>query len=494
MSKLADLLGVQPTTMQPTAEQAAVVAAARGTTDNLLISALAGAAKTTTLVLIAEALPTTAMLCLAFNKRIAVEMQKRLPSTCVAKTLNSVGYTAWSKFLSKRFLEVDEKKTYRLTKAYIEGVKDPKEKFFLYSKMADLMRAVDAGKTCGWLPAGSYSHAKPLMTDEEFREWLDEEPSEAEWDLLVAVSVASMKEAYAGLCDFNDQILCPTIFPASFIQYPVTLVDEAQDLSALNHVMLEKIVGSKRIIAVGDECQSIYGFRGAHANSMRLLQRHFEMKEFILSTSFRCPIAVVKEAQWRAPHMRYPEWAKPGAVSTLASWDEHSIPESAAILCRNNAPLFSLAFTLLRHGRYPELVGNDLGKMLVKTLKSLGDLSTSQSEALVGVDQWEAAKLTKARNPGKVKDQALCLRIFIEQGETLGEAIAYCERILAAAGPIKLMTGHKSKGLEFDHVFILDQELIGKDAQDLNLRYVMQTRAKETLTYITSKGFDDGQE
>jgi ATP-dependent exoDNAse (exonuclease V) beta subunit len=53
-----------------------------------------------------------------------------------------------------------------------------------------------------------------------------------------------------------------------------------------------------------------------------------------------------------------------------------------------------------------------------------------------------------------------------------------------------MMTGHKSKGLEFHEVFILDRELIRMDRQqDQNLLYVMQTRSKERLTYITSDAF-----
>lgn len=70
--------------MTPTPEQVAIVEAAKQTNDNLLVSALAGAAKTSTLVLIAKALQKHPILCLAFNKRIATEMQERLPGNCTA--------------------------------------------------------------------------------------------------------------------------------------------------------------------------------------------------------------------------------------------------------------------------------------------------------------------------------------------------------------------------------------------------------------------------
>lgn len=478
---------------RPTEEQEAILTAVKETDDNILISALAGAAKTSTLVLIAHALPRTAILCLAFNVRIAKEMQERLPSTCKAMTLNSCGHRAWANFLNKKFLEVDTRKTYRIVKQIIEDGLDGEAKRWAYSNMAQIMRDVDAGKSWGYVPTGHYPHAKRLMDDEEYFASLDEEPIDLHKEILQAAALISLKEAHQGVIDFGDQLLCPTVFPASFVQYPLVMVDEAQDLSALNHAMLRKLV-KKRIIAVGDECQSIYGFRGAHEDSMSLLKKEFSMQEFILSISFRCPISVVLEARWRAPHMRHPDWAKPGRVEALGLWEQRDIPDHGVILCRNNAPLFSIAIRLLKSGRYPELVGNDIGKQLIKTLAKLGPTSMSKAETMGAIDMWEAEKLEKSRNPGKVKDQAACLRIFADLGSTLGDAVAYAERVLAAAGPIKLMTGHKAKGLEFDDVFILDQYLIGKDPQDQNLRYVMQTRAKSTLTYIRSELFEEENE
>lgn len=476
----------------PTEEQAAIVDAVRYTDRNLLISALAGAAKTSTLVLIARAMPTTAMLCLAFNKKIATEMSQRLPSTCVAKTLNSLGHMAWTKFLNKRFLEVDTKKTFTIVKTLIEEINDAKAKGAMYKSMSEIIRAVDEGKTSGYIPEGHYPHARPLMSDDDFFESLDEAPDDDMKEIIVVATLRSLALSHQGIIDFNDQILMPTVFPVSFSpQYPITLVDEAQDLSALNHVMLSKVVGKKRLIAVGDECQSIYGFRGAHQDSMRMLKQKFDMEEFLLTTSFRCPVKVVEEARWRAPHMRYPEWAQPGEVKHFAEWDITDIPDHGVILCRNNAPLFSMAVKLLKAGRYPELVGSDIGKAILKTLKGLGKLETKRAEVLALIDMWAATKKEKSRKPAKIDDQADCMKIFAEQGATLGDAIAYCDHLLSVAGPIKLMTGHKSKGLEFDHIFILDQSLLSDHPQDRNLRYVMQTRAKRSLSYLQSKLFDD---
>jgi DNA helicase II / ATP-dependent DNA helicase PcrA len=475
---------------QPTAEQRAIVEAAKNTNDNLIIQALAGAAKTSTLLLIANALPTTSMLCLAFNTRIAKEMSAKLPSTCVAKTLNSVGHSAWAKQLNKARLIVNKDKTYQIVQQLFNEIENPKIKSALYKQMADIMRTVDLGKTYGWVPDGHHPQAKRLLNDDQFFDSLEEELSDEAATIVQVATLRSMEKAFKGEIDFNDQIFMPTIFQSSFPQFPVVLVDEAQDLSSLNHAML-RLIARKRLIAVGDECQSIYGFRGAHHDSMTLLQKEFDMTEFVLSISFRCPKEVVKEAQWRAPHMRWADNAAEGKVKVLQRWDEQTPADYSAILCRNNAPLFSLAVKMLKNGRYPELVGNDIGKGLIKILKSLGKPDMIQSSVIAAIEHWKDTKLPKSRNKNKIHDQAQCLLIFAYQGATLGEAMGYLEHILSVAGPVKLMTGHKSKGLEFEDVLILDEHLIGPDQQDENLRYVMQTRSKSTLTYVTSALFED---
>lgn len=760
-------------TFTPTPEQQAIVAAATETKDNLLVSALAGAAKTSTLVLVAQALKGTQILCLAFNKRIAEEMKSRLPANCDAMTLNSLGHRAWAQYLNGRRLNLDTKKTYRIVGDLIEKL-DAKDKEAAYPIMADLMRNVDFGKACGYIPTGHYPQIKGLMDDAEFFAHLEEEPGRLEEDLIRAATLQSLREAIDGTIDFGDQLLMPTLWPTIMPFYPLVLIDEAQDLSALNHAMLRKLA-KKRLIAVGDpcqpvgtmvavlrengtrwkerrieqvpieqlvegdtlvgydtgysefmfnrkvkgitakpfignlvkvvseggvsrytpnhhcfasfsrlrkhtalyamrsgnrwrvgiaamdykgasgpiararaeqadamwilatfptrqealaaeaavqaawgipditfewagvftngyaapealksvwnrldnidftargielltafnreydypmwtpettyatfkrpivvracnllnggevlpfagkkrekladwkpyeiryepydglvysltvshnqlfvadglvthNCQSIYGFRGAHQDSMSVLKQSFDMRELHLTVSFRCPVAVVEAARWRAPAMQYPEWAKEGSVESIAAWEVTDVPTSeTAIICRNNAPLFSMAIKLLRDGRYPELVGNDLGKSLIKMLRKLGPPSMAQREVLAAIDDWKQTKLIKARNPDRVHDQAACLRVFAEEGSNLQEAIDYADRIMSVAGPVKLMTGHKSKGLEFETVLILDRDLINlKEDQEKNLLYVMQTRAKERLVYVDLKNY-----
>lgn len=474
--------------MTPTPEQTAIVEAAVNTTDNLLIKALAGAAKTSTLVLIAEALRKTTILCISFNKKIADEMKARLPGNCTSMTLNSMGHRVWSDTIGKR-LTLNTKKNYEILTALMDQL-DAQDREDLFESFGDMLKAIESGKTAGYIPDGRFPKARALMSDDEFfDEWLDIEFTDMQRHLILEASAQSISRGLEGIIDFNDQILLPTCFPSSFPQYPLVLVDESQDLSALNHRMIQKFA-KKRIIAVGDECQAIYGFRGAHQDSMEMLRKTFEMKTFVLSISFRCPISIVEAARWRAPHMQYPDWAKPGNVTDMHTWSASFLPPAdVAIICRNNAPLFKQAIRLIKAGRYPKLVGNDIGKNLLKIMNKFGKPDLPIAEAEKKLERWVRGRLKKARDPAPVEDQADCIRVFFDEAETLGDAVRKAEHLFSMSGPIELMTGHKSKGLEFEHVFFLDQDLCKDKGQDRNLKYVIQTRAKQSLTYVTTEGW-----
>ena len=110
----------------------------------------------------------------------------------------------------------------------------------------------------------------------------------------------------------------------------------------------------------------------------------------------------------------------------------------------------------------------------------------SRSAVLSSIDSWIAAK----EGSKSANDLGDCMRIFAQESRTLAEAIARAEFVLRQDGPITLITGHKAKGLEWDTVYHLDPWLIGMgnhSEQEQNLRYVIQTRAKETYFEIDSK-------
>ena len=81
---------------KPTEEQQEIVDFANSSKANLLINALAGAAKTSTLELLCDKMPVQPILSIAFNKRIAEEMAKRLPGHVKCSTINALGHRVWA--------------------------------------------------------------------------------------------------------------------------------------------------------------------------------------------------------------------------------------------------------------------------------------------------------------------------------------------------------------------------------------------------------------
>lgn len=490
-------------TFKPTPEQQAIVAAATKTTDNLIIQALAGAAKTSTLVLIAQAIAGKPILSIAFNRRIADEMAQRLPGHCSARTLNSIGHTAWGAYIGKK-LTLDKGKTGDIVRNMSLSQAESDE---LRDCFSDVMKLVGRAKNYGYVPEGKYEDALHLIDRETIQEmFAEEEFAPLAWSLLDDILTRSIGMAFQGSIDYDDQLYMSTLFGAQLPKFPLTLVDEAQDLSPLNHEMIRRLVGDRRIIAVGDHFQSIYGFRGAVSDGMSVLARQFKMKEFRLSISFRCPRSIIREARFRAPYMQWAEAAVEGSVTHLLRdssgpvvWGPNLLPRSCAIICRNNAPLFSLGLKLLRAGRGVTIRGMDISKRLVKILREFGNLAMTREELLGHLERWRHAKLAEGKlSESSVEDRYACLRVFAEQTETLGSAITHAERLFASEGPIELLSGHKSKGLEWDNVFHLDPWRIpskfskSKEAQEqeFNLLYVITTRAKQSLTTLDLDDFD----
>jgi len=474
----------------PTPEQASIIEAAVKTKDNLLISALAGAAKTTTLAMICAALPGQPILSLAFNKRIAEEMQKKLPSWVSSSTINSLGHRAWAGHIGRK-LKVSPDKNYTLLKEEVEKLKG-QAKSDAYETFADTKNAISRAKLNGYIPEGSLREIPRVISLSDYLDSFDEPLSGAQLDLINSVLLRSIRHAFDGNIDYDDQIYMPTLFGGVFPRFPINLVDETQDLSPLNMLFLQKLVGDRRIIAVGDRNQSIYAFRSASTRSMEILKSTFSMTEMTLSISFRCPIAIVELAREHTPTMQWADWAAAGEIHILGTWKAADILDNSAIICRNNAPLMKLAYRMLRAGRGIKLVGTDLGPQLTKTFQRLGPESLTQEQVLTAIDKWERERLAKSKAKAAISDKAECLRVFAGFGPTLSAAIAYVQRLFASGGTIQLLSGHKAKGLEWDAVYHLDCWRIPSPyaespedlQQEANLDYVITTRSKDKLFFI----------
>lgn len=476
--------------MTPTVEQQAIIDHGDA---NLMVVALAGTGKTKTIEMKLNVLPREPVLYLAFNKRIvddAMGRQKQaikdkteppFPNTVIMKTLNSVGNQVLRTLVGKT--TVDKTKSSDALKAILDRLKG-EDRASARDAYFDILDAVGKAKALGYIPDGYFKQAKRLITREQFHASLHKKTSDLEREIIDSILVQSIKDTFKGRIDFDDQVYMPALFGGSFPRFPYVVVDEVQDLNPVNHEMLYKLA-KDWFGAVGDPWQSIYGFRGAVSGGIQRLEKNFSMQRKTLSISFRCPRAIVEHVRWRVPEFK---WIRDGgSVAVLPSLSPSLIPDTAAILCRNNAPLLQIAYNLLAAKRSVSLEGSGIGPRLIRIMRKLGNGNLSQADLLIAIEAWKQDKLIETNAPKTICDMAECMKVFASWGKTLDQAIAYADLLLKQRGAIKLSTGHKAKGLEWDTVYHLDPWLIGEGEQELNLRYVISTRAKERLYEIDSK-------
>jgi superfamily I DNA/RNA helicase len=467
--------------MTPTDEQTTILATAKSTSANVMLNALAGTGKTSTLEMLEGVVKQKPILYLVFNKRNAEEAASRMQTTTSVKTFNALGHGIWATVIGRN-PSLNTKKTYEIFKGICDEVKGPTART-IWTAYDQVRQGVEMAKAIGYVPDGVYPTATRLAGKNALHATLDEEPDDLIRDLIDAVLRASIKLSYDGVIDFNDQVYMSALFGGTYPKFPLTLVDEYQDLNPVNHEMIRKLVGDRRLIGVGDPHQNIYGFRGAKSMGMADAVRLYNTTELDLSISFRCPEAIVRNAHWHVPHFKW--FNKGGEVGNRDYHYARDFEPNAVFICRNNAPLLGLAFKLIAHGHGINLVGSDIGPRIVKTLEKLGDRDIGQGAALAAVDEWLEGKLEKGSK--SAPDMAECMRIIIRQGTSLSQAIGYAEHLFKQRGAIQLMTGHKSKGLEFPLVYHLDPYIIGESQQDRNIRYVIQTRSSNRYFEIDSK-------
>lgn len=468
---------------KPTDEQQEVISIVNSTEDNVLINALAGTGKTSTLEMMIPLIKTRPILYVCFNKANADEAREKFPSDIVeVRTCNSIGNEGWSSGIARKTI-VDQRKTYMLFKMQLEDYSrhDQQE---IWESYGDITGAVAMSKHLGYVPNGKFQDAKRLITQAGLCGRLENHLSPLALEVVDSILCNSIKAAYNGQIDFDDQVYMPSLFGGSFRRFPIVLVDEDQDLSPTFHHLLKKLA-KNRLVAVGDRWQSIYHFRGAETNGVDRLKQSFNMTELPLSISFRCPETIVRAVHWHVPHFR---WIKPGGhYESLQQLDPMEIPDGAAILCRNNAPLFRAAYALLSRGRSVSVAGSDIGPKIIKLLQKVGSDRDTRDDLLLKITAWREEKLQSTNSPATINDQADCMAIFASWGSNLAQAIAYANRIFKEQGTIELSTGHKAKGKEWDVVYHLDPWLCKENDQDLNLKYVITTRSKDRLYLIDTK-------
>ena len=109
-----------------------------------------------------------------------------------------------------------------------------------------------------------------------------------------------------GLMDYDDQMLYaynmlrrfPDLLECFQNMYPYICVDEAQDTSKIQHAIIALLASkTENLFMVGDEDQSIYGFRAAYPEALLLFEKHHPgAKVLLMEENFRSNANIVVAA------------------------------------------------------------------------------------------------------------------------------------------------------------------------------------------------------
>jgi superfamily I DNA/RNA helicase len=500
-----------PSIWVPSPQQAAFQHEAWNGTSSLVLIAVAGAGKTTTIIKTVERMRGSSII-LSFNKKIAEEIKGKLQQAGIdwkkaeAATVHSIGFRNYRKAFPK--VRTVKEKVANITEGWIESGKIGSDLAFHASVVCHL---VSLAKQSG-VGIQGYGHIDDTSIWEDIVEHFDLFDSEElakKADALIDLSIEVLKASNSEpeIIDFDDMIYLPLIYQIRFFQYDNVWIDEAQDTNTVRRLLAKALMKPRaRLFAVGDPHQAIYGFTGADNDSIEIIKQDFNAKEMPLTVTYRCPKAVVKMAQTWVNHIQAHESAPEGSV-TLEGFEQMMLNPArldgdSSILCRNTRPLVTAAFALIRAKIPCRIEGRDIGEQLKKLAtrwKSIANISALEEK----LEEWlekERAKWLPKKKMSKVQeaeDKVETLKVVMDacreaKLHRITDVVAYIDNIFAdnVTGILTLSTIHRAKGREWKRVFWLDRfntcpskyaSMDWEMEQEKHLQYVAATRSMGEL-------------
>jgi superfamily I DNA/RNA helicase len=465
----------------PTPEQAAIIDAYR-TGGHLVVEALAGTGKTTTLRMLAATNTQRSGVYLAYNKSIVQEAQGRFPQMVQVGTAHSFAYRAVGHRYSHR-LPGRGRGGQRMRAQQVANLLGVKARDAGGSMISPAMQVrLAEGMINQFCMSGDLQFSKALLPPRA--EHLGDPLHVAE----VVIPVA--EKMWADLRNENGRLyfthshylkLWQLTQPKLYADY--ILFDEAQDANPCIASIVAQQDHAQRIY-VGDRNQAIMGWNGAIDAMAKA-----EGERYALTKSFRFGPAVADAAnEWLdllgSPHRVIGHDPIASRVGQLSGAPD-------AVLCRTNGAALGMILMYQEQGIPVAMAPGDAsaGKDIMSFAYAARDLQAGK-----GTDHPDLAAFTTWKELLEYVEEE-------EGGSDLGRLVNIINRVGPGAAisairnlvtkdraRVTVSTAHKAKGLEWDRVLVADDfvppdpELGEKaDPADLMLAYVTVTRAKLEL-------------
>ena len=479
-----------PAPIIPTKEQQVIIeAAASGR--NLLIAALAGTGKTSTLKMIAETYPERRGLYLSYNKALQLEAKSKFPSHIDCKTVHGLAYgsigflyaSQLQRKLDNRMI-VEEfgicdfrKGRYFASASLIASAAFDMVKNFCYSTKEEIepihysRRLVDVltGKykdlsfnlSCIHTPQTFLEHFLSISYEYAQKLWLAMINKDNE-------TIPATHDIYLKLYQYSKP---------SIQGYDYIMLDEAQDanpsiLDILSHQQIQRIY-------VGDKNQQIYEFRGT-INAMSQIEGDL----YYLTQSFRFGPAIATLANKVLKSLGETQLLKgsPEINSTVGPLNKK---QPYALLARTNAGLFEEILKLETLGKKVHFIG-DINKV-IRSFESayylkIGEMNKVHDLNLQKYPSWEKflyeADLSRDH---EYKAMIVFVETYKKKCLSILRRIELTCQYTEIEADVVTATVHKAKGREWTQVCLHDDFKDMDTAEEKHILYVALTRASHVL-------------
>lgn len=478
------------TTFQPTAEQEEICKGIPGPGEVMLINAYAGSGKTETLRLIAERHPEVKFTYLCYNRDTADKAKKRFPKNVKCSTIHGLAYAAVG-----RIYKQDHRVPSAREVMHQFGVKLPYVAVLAVEAITRYCNSAE--KTISELHVGE----NDLHRENILRKYPE----------LVSLAQKVWEEMVNPESPFpmsHDGYLKLWSLRAPSVPGEVILHDESQDMNpvTLGILLEQKTKLNPALVVVGDSHQAIYAWRGA-VNTMETLKGSAN-HVFKLRTSFRFGQEIADGASKLLQQLKGDDVCIRGEGPTKSD-----LPDLVYV-ARKNASLLEMAIVRMKEnvGLSFHFAGTRMDAKwdpyyLYEFQKPLDLLNLSKGRPeLVVLEQMKKFKsydeviaLVEGDDEGDGVDRELAW--FVEKlvrkyGDELPDLIdeLRSRSVAPAEADMSFSTAHRSKGLEWKNVVMLDdfwipreitaQEPLDDDEkQEVNAIYVAMTRASESIDY-----------
>lgn len=456
-----------------------------GSRENLLINSSAGGGKTFMLnYLLNYTNESQKCLYLVFGKKNQLEAEEKMPKHVRVSTLHSFGLSIIKKNVGDVYIN-DNMQINSLVEHFKNRLKDEEKRKETWRKIFALDHVLKILRVS--LINLDYNLAEDELENYNLGDFDYE-------DLGLCISlIRKFRQIKKGMViDMVSMVELPVVHNMLFPNYDLVMVDECQDLNEMNIKTIELIMPN-RVNFVGDFKQKIYQFRGSKANSIEKIKKIFNCVEFPLSVSRRCSKAVCDRANLVFPDQTFALNSAPEGIV-----EERSFLKAGPgdiVLCRTNLPLIDAYYKFLEKGRPCTIYGREIEKGLTKIIKTYRNESGKTEDLLDNLNEELIAMHMKASKDAvnEFEEKVEAIKILSKNTYSDSELKVKIEDMFANKGKraIRLMSIHKSKGLESKNVFHI-RKYRGKSllpheksitphlfSGEICLEYVAITRAKE---------------